>query len=80
MGLGVCEGALSHERSRAPRARRNNSDFDFALKGHGFSRAAAPQNQCRLYRLRKNSGFVSGYRFSDTASSSESDAPLGAGH
>src|ERR1019366_8884811 len=31
-------------------------------------------------RLRKNSGFVSGYRFSDTASSSETDAPLGAGH
>jgi hypothetical protein len=28
--------------------------------------------------LLKNSGFVSGYRFSDTVSSSKSDAPLGA--
>jgi len=32
----------------------------------------------RLYRLRKNSGFVSGYRFSDTVSHLKSDAPLGA--
>jgi hypothetical protein len=30
-------------------------------------------------RLRDNSGFVSGYRFSDTVSPSELDAPLGAG-
>jgi hypothetical protein len=28
----------------------------------------------------KTLGFVSGYRFSDTVSSSKSDAPLGAGH
>src|SRR5208282_294924 len=34
----------------------------------------------RRYRLRKNSGFVSGYRFSDTVSPTRSDAPLGAGH
>src|SRR5208282_1123419 len=32
-----------------------------------------------LSKLRKNSGFVSGYRFSDTASASKSVAPLGAG-
>jgi hypothetical protein len=32
----------------------------------------------RLHRLRKKSGFVSGYRFSDTVSPSKSDAPLGA--
>ena len=32
----------------------------------------------RLYRLRKNSSFVSGYRFSDTVSHLKSDAPLGA--
>src|SRR5229473_4607858 len=32
----------------------------------------------RLNRLRKSSRFVSGYRFSDTVSSSKSDAPLGA--
>src|SRR6267143_2696311 len=32
----------------------------------------------RLNRLRKSSLFVSGYRFSDTVSSSKSDAPLGA--
>jgi RNA polymerase sigma-70 factor (ECF subfamily) len=30
--------------------------------------------------LLKNSRFVSGYRFSDTASRLKSDAPLGAGH
>src|SRR5260370_40702229 len=30
-------------------------------------------------RLRKNSSFVSGHRFSDAACSSKSDAPLGAG-
>src|ERR1019366_646601 len=30
--------------------------------------------------LRKNSGFVSRYRFIDTANPSKSDAPLGAGH
>jgi hypothetical protein len=34
----------------------------------------------RLYSLLKNSRFVSGYRFSDTASRSKSDAPSGAGH
>ena len=32
----------------------------------------------RLHSLRKNSGFVSGYRFSDTVSHLKSDAPLGA--
>jgi len=31
----------------------------------------------RLDWLRKNSAFVSGYRFSDTASSSKSEAPFG---
>jgi hypothetical protein len=31
-----------------------------------------------LHSLRKNSGFVSGYRFSDNVSPSKSDAPLGA--
>jgi hypothetical protein len=35
--------------------------------------------RARLHRLRKKSGFVSGYRFSDTVSPSKSDAPLGAG-
>ena len=40
--------------------------FEFVLKGQ------------RLYSLRKCSGFVSGYRFSDTVSPSKSDAPLGA--
>ncbi len=49
MGLGGCEGAFSRERSLAPRARRKNSGFDFALKGRVFSRAVAPQNQWRLY-------------------------------
>ena len=34
--------------------------------------------RARLYRLRKNSGFVSGHRFSDAASPSKSHAPLGA--
>jgi hypothetical protein len=34
----------------------------------------------RLYGARKNSGFVSGHRFSDAVTASESDAPLGAGH
>jgi hypothetical protein len=33
----------------------------------------------RLNSLLKNSRFVSGYRFSDTASRLKSDAPLGAG-
>src|SRR5271157_68774 len=33
-----------------------------------------------IYRLRKNSGFVSGYRFSDDVNFLKSDAPLGAGH
>src|ERR1035441_7452852 len=42
-------------------------------------RRSAAKSMAAL-RLRKNSGFVSGYRFSDTASSSETDAPLGAGH
>ena len=34
--------------------------------------------EVRLYSWRKNSGFVSGYRFSDTVSRLKSDAPLGA--
>src|ERR1019366_2807195 len=64
---------------------RENSGLDFALKGCGFSRAvrAAEKLTFRirvsLYSLRKNSGFVSGYRFSDTVSPSKSAAPLGAG-
>jgi hypothetical protein len=43
------------------------------FEGAGFEGA-------RLYSLLKNSSFVSGYRFSDTASPSKSDTPLGAGH
>src|ERR1700687_5011987 len=35
-------------------------------------------SQCTAYRF-SDTGFVSGYRFSDTASFSKSDAPLGAG-
>jgi hypothetical protein len=29
--------------------------FEFALKGHGFSRAVTATKSMRLYRLRKNS-------------------------
>jgi len=35
--------------------------------------------RARLQRLRENSGFVSGYRFSDTVGPPKPDAPLGAG-
>ena len=35
--------------------------------------------RARLQSLRKNSGFVSAYRFSDTVSPSKPDAPSGAG-
>src|ERR1700730_1252660 len=36
------------------------------------------KSQVTISGLLKNSGFVSGYRFSDTVSSSKSDAPFGA--
>jgi len=38
------------------------------VKGCGFSRTASEAESMRLYSLLKNSRFVSGYRFSDTAS------------
>jgi hypothetical protein len=43
--------------------------FEAALKGHGFSRAVSIAFSLRLYRLLKNSSFVSGHRFSDAVSS-----------
>src|ERR1039457_1748509 len=73
---------------------RENSGLDFALKGCGFSRAVRAAKsmaalqvaekltfriRASLYSLRKNSGFVSGDRFSDTVTPSKSDAPLGFG-
>jgi len=59
--------------------------YAFGARGH-FSRnrfqacPSGPRNEFGLHSLLKNSRFVSGYRFSDTASRLKSDAPLGAGH
>jgi len=47
--------------------------------GYSNLESAIEQHGRWFYMLDKNSGFVSGYRFSDTASLSISIAPLGAG-
>jgi len=53
-------------------------EFDFGWRQR-FIAAMQSCFQCPLHSLPKNSSFVSGYRFSDAASSSKSGAPLGAG-
>jgi tRNA(Ile)-lysidine synthase len=51
---------------------------DFAPSTRRSAAEAAVPPSAAADRIAKDIGFVSGYRFSDTASSSESDAPLGA--
>jgi hypothetical protein len=50
-----------------------------ALKGPGFSRAVPGGELLRALQSAQKLSFVSGYRFSDTASPWKSIAPLGAG-
>jgi hypothetical protein len=65
--------AFSFASDDSPNLSREFTGHDTSLAGH--CKTKAPYQGVAV----SDTGFVSGYRFSDTASSSKSDAPLGAG-
>ena len=67
------EAAIEHMGELAEIARAEEEHWE---RGHPEIAAASPAAAAK--QVAEKVGFVSGYRFSDTASSSKSDAPLGA--